>query len=102
MSLFLIAALAVSVLACIFALQNPVGVAVTFLSWQITSSVGLVVVLALALGAALTIILLAPTLISNGIKISMQKKKINRLEKHIDQMVGAAPVLPPMHPSRMS
>jgi len=81
MLLFLVLALLIAILAVILALQNPVGVTVTFLAWKFESSLALVLLVAFVLGVVLALVTLVSAVIRKNWTISSQKKKIAQLER---------------------
>lgn len=67
----------------IFALQNISVVTVTFFSWQLTGSLSMVLLLALASGALIAILMLLPEAIGNYFKFKTLTKENNRLEEEL-------------------
>ena len=79
MQLQLIVAIIVAILAVVFALQNAVPIAVSFLIWRFESSLALVLLITLALGILMSLLVSVPSMIKTRKIISNQKKKIQKL-----------------------
>ena len=84
-SVFLILALLIAVIAVIFALQNTTQVTIAFLLWQFDQSLALVLLLSLAIGVVIGLLTISPTVVKGKLAVSNQKKKIDSLEKEINQ-----------------
>ena len=80
----LILALAFAVVAVIFALGNTSEVTVSFLSLQITESLALILLGAVALGILIGMLLMAPGAIKRNLALAGQKKKLKGTEKELD------------------
>lgn len=86
MAIFLlIIALVVAIVAVIFALQNTGTITVAFLTWQFDQSLALVILAALAAGILIGILIVLPSSIRNSWRNSSQKKRINGLEKNLQE-----------------
>ena len=72
----LILALAFAVVAVIFALGNPESVTVTFLNFQLTESLALVLLVTLAFGLLIGVSLMTPGAIKRSVSLSMEKKRL--------------------------
>ena len=81
----LILALAFAVVAVIFALGNPTEVTVTFMNWQVTESLALVLLVAVALGILIGVLLMLPGTIKRSLALSGEKKKLKGTEKELDK-----------------
>lgn len=84
-TVYLIFALLIAVIAVIFALQNTMTVAISFLAWEITGSLSLVLLITLAIGAVIGLLVLTPSAIKNTIAASNHRKRIGMLEKQLDE-----------------
>jgi uncharacterized integral membrane protein len=84
-TVYLIVALLIAVVAVIFALQNSITVTISFLAWEVTGSLSLVLLITLAIGALIGLLVLAPTAIKNTITASNNRKRIGILEKELDE-----------------
>ena len=84
-TVYLIVALLIAVVAVIFALQNSITVTISFLAWEVTGSLSLVLLITLAIGALIGLLVLAPTAIKNTITASNNRKRIGTLEKELDE-----------------
>ena len=117
-TVYLIFALAISVIAVIFALQNPDPVTVSFLTWKVEESLSLVLLITLAIGAVIGLLVLAPSTIRHTLSASGQRKRIGLLEKELDENKAkvaelqkpkpftlpsepAMPVTPPSEPPKL-
>ena len=99
-TVYLIFALVIAVIAVIFALQNTITVTISFLAWEITGSLSLVLLITLAIGALIGLLVLAPSAIKNTIAISNHRKRIGALEKELDEKkVRIADLEKPAFPS---
>ncbi|MBC8336043.1 MAG: LapA family protein [Anaerolineales bacterium] len=81
----LILALAFAVVAVIFALGNPESVTVTFLNFQLTESLALVLLVTLAFGLLIGVLLMTPGAIKRSVSLSMEKKRLKGTEKELDK-----------------
>jgi lipopolysaccharide assembly protein A len=79
MQLGIIVAIAIAVAAVAFALQNNVPVTVTFLVWRFDSSLAMVLLLALAVGAIVMALVTAPGALRARWTMSRQRKEISEL-----------------------
>ena len=85
MQLQLIVAIIVAILAVVFALQNAVPIAVSFLAWRFESSLALVLLITLALGIIMSLLVSVPPTIKKMKLISSQKKRIQELESSLQR-----------------
>ena len=65
--------------AVVFALQNIAVVTVSFFSWQLTGSLSVILLLALAAGALIAILLLLPEAVKNYLKFRRLKTENQKL-----------------------
>jgi uncharacterized integral membrane protein len=79
MRLGLIVGIAIAIGAVAFALQNNVPVTVTFLVWRFDSSLAMVLLLALAIGAIVMALVTAPGALKARWALSRQRKEIDEL-----------------------
>lgn len=80
MQLITILGIAVAVAAVAFALQNNVPVTVTFLLWRFDSSLAMVLLLALALGAIIVALVSTPRALRSQWLLSRQRSEIAALK----------------------
>jgi uncharacterized integral membrane protein len=78
------AAMLAAIISVVFAMQNNVPVTVTFLFWRFDSSLAMVLLLALALGATTVALLAAPSSLRRKWQLGRQKKHIAELEATCD------------------
>ena len=81
MSILLVLALFIAIVAVIFALQNTAAVTVSFFFWQFHESLALVLLLTVILGVLIGILTILPGSIRSKWRISSQRKKVDILEK---------------------
>ncbi len=79
----LILALAFAVVAVIFALGNTEVITVSFLSFQITESLALILLGAVALGILIGVLLMTPGAIKRSLALSGEKRKLKGKEKEL-------------------
>ena len=84
MTIYLIVALIILIITVIFALQNAVSVTISFLVWEFTGSLSLVLLGTLAVGLLIGWLVLTPSMLKNAFTISTQRKRITALEKEIN------------------
>src|SRR3970282_1563531 len=80
MQLMTILGIAVALAAVAFALQNNVPVTVTFLLWRFDSSLAMVLLLALALGAIIVALVSTPRALRSQWLLSRQRSEIAALK----------------------
>lgn len=80
MQLITMLGIAVALAAVAFALQNNVPVTVTFLLWRFDSSLAMVLLLALALGAIIVALVSTPRALRSQWLISRQRTEIAALK----------------------
>lgn len=85
MIFFLILGVLVGALSVIFILENMSTITVTFLSWQMTGSLAVVLLLTAICGVIMTLLLLLPGLIRDGFAFSSLKKKKKVLESELEK-----------------
>jgi uncharacterized integral membrane protein len=86
MQLAFIASLVIAIISVLFALQNNVPVTIMFLFWRFDSSLALVLLGALALGAIAIALLTTPATVRRQWLISRQKKHIDDQEKALEKL----------------
>lgn len=97
----LILALAISILAVIFALENPEIVTMSFLGREVEGSLALFILLAVILGVVIGVLVMTPGRIRHGLELRGQRKRIGELEKSRDEQMARAEKierLPPVAP----
>jgi len=80
MQIFLFGALAVSLVAVLFALQNNVPVMVSFFWWTFNGSLALVLFLAVVAGALASSLASLPALVKGRLARSQHRKQVASLE----------------------
>lgn len=81
MQLLTIVAMLFAATSVMFALQNNVPVTVTFLLWRFDSSLAMVLLIAIALGALIVALVSTPSTVRRQWTISRQGKRIEELEQ---------------------
>ena len=98
MVILFIIGLLLGAVSVIFALQNIVIITVNFFSWQLTGSLALILLLAIASGVLITVLFLLPEFISNYFKyknlLQENKKLQENLQKQKELVVFAKHVPP--------
>jgi len=84
MLLFLILGLLIGALSVVFALQNVVVITVTFLAWQVTGSLAVILLVAMVAGMTMSILVSVPEVIRDQMRIRTLKKLISDQEAEID------------------
>jgi len=85
MPILLILALVVAILAVLFAVQNTQAITVSLLLWEFEQPLALILLIVLALGVLIGLLASSPGMIRRSFMVSSQKKKIDMLEKDIQQ-----------------
>ncbi len=83
MILFLIGGLLIGGAAVAFALQNTTTVTVALFAWRLESSLSLIIMLAIASGALISLLWSLPGSIKKSLRISNLKKQNSKLEKEL-------------------
>ncbi len=82
MQLLTIVAMLFGATSVVFALQNNVPVAVSFLLWHFDGSLALVLLIAMALGALIVALVSTPSTVRRQWTINRQQKHIEELERN--------------------
>lgn len=85
MSILLILALLIAIIAVVFALQNTMAVTVSFFVWQFDQSLALVLLLTMVVGVLIGIFTVLPGSARSKWRLKSQRKKIEALEKSLQQ-----------------
>jgi uncharacterized integral membrane protein len=85
MIITLILALAFAIVAVIFALQNPTMVTVSLFGYQITDSLALFILIAVAVGILIGVLVMTPGRIKGNLANARSRKKIGSLEASLDE-----------------
>ncbi len=80
MQLLLIVGIAAAIAAVAFALQNSIPVTVTLGLWTFDSSLAMVLLLAIGIGAVIALLVSWPGIIKNVWKGSQLRRQVNKLE----------------------
>lgn len=81
MQLAIIAAILATIVGVAFAMQNTLAVTVSFMLWSFDSSLAMVLLLALALGATIVALLTTPMTLKWQWTMTRQKQRIDELER---------------------
>lgn len=87
MILSLLLGLVVGGLSVVFAVQNVFPVTVTFLVWEITASLALIVALSVLAGLLIGALVSIPGAISNAMTVSNLRKENQRLAQERDDAI---------------
>ena len=88
MQVSLIFALLVAALAIVFALQNGTPATITFMTWTFQGSLALILLIALGVGALISLLASLPARVRDKLVISAQKKKLAELESSLSTPKG--------------
>lgn len=80
MQLAVIVAIVLAVAGVAFAMQNSVPATIVFLIWRFDGSLGVILLLALALGGLIVALVSTPGTLRSGWAIKRQRKEIDRLK----------------------
>lgn len=81
MQLTILIGIALAIVAVAFALQNNVPATVTFLLWRFDSTLAMVLLLAVAIGALIVAFLSTPSVLRLQWQVARQRKQIAALEQ---------------------
>ena len=84
-TVYLIVALVIAIVAVIFALQNTMTITISFLAWEVTGSLSLVLLITLAIGVVIGLLVLSPSAIKSSLAASSTRKRVGSLEKELDE-----------------
>lgn len=98
MVLTLIFALALAIVAAIFALQNPTLVVANFFDYKVESSLALFVLIGLGVGLLIGILVMTPGRIKSSLANSRHRKKIVELESSLEQHKAKAVIVEKKEP----
>ena len=84
MILSLILGLILGGLSVMFALQNIFPVTVTFLAWEVTASLALLIAISVIVGLVISMLVSIPGAISNAMTVSSLKKDNKRLQDDLE------------------
>jgi len=80
----LILSLIIGSISVVFAIQNVFSVTVSFLFWDITASLSLIVLISVLVGLLIAVLLIVPRNIKNAFTISRLKKENKKMKKEFD------------------
>jgi uncharacterized integral membrane protein len=80
MQLSVIVAIIIAIAGVLFAVQNTVPATVVFLVWRFDGSLGVIMLLALALGALIVALVSTPATLRSNWTIRRQRKEIDSLK----------------------
>lgn len=83
---YLVLALLIAILAVVFALQNITAVTISFFAWQVSGSLSLILLLALAIGFLVGILVMLPSSIKSKMQLSNLRKSKKALEKEVETL----------------
>lgn len=81
----LILALAIAIVAVIFALQNPTLVTVSLFGYEVEGSLALVILVTVAVGILIGVLVMAPGQIKSRLSNARNRKKISSLETSLEE-----------------
>lgn len=80
-----IAGIVLAILLAIFALQNNVAVAVSFLMWRFESTLALVLLLSLVVGVVTVVLVTIPANWRRRTTLSRQRKELTELQNKVEE-----------------
>lgn len=83
MIIFLIVGLLLGAAVVVFAMQNITPVTVMFLTWKLEGSIAFILILAVLVGALISVLILIPSLIKRNFQISRLKNQHNVLKEEL-------------------
>jgi lipopolysaccharide assembly protein A len=86
MQIFLFIALFIAAVAILFALQNNATTTINFAIWHFQSSLALLLLIALAVGAIISVLFSLPSNIKARWTIRQQRKKMTELETSLNSL----------------
>jgi uncharacterized integral membrane protein len=84
MLLLLILGLLIGALSVVFALQNIAVITVTFLAWQVTGSLAVILLVAMVAGMIMSIFVSIPEVMKDQRKIKVLEGRLAEKEKEIE------------------
>ncbi|MBV9159328.1 MAG: LapA family protein [Candidatus Kaiserbacteria bacterium] len=81
----------------LFVLQNFAVVTVTFLTWEFSASLALILLATLISGIVITLLVLLPSVIRDGLYVSSLRKRITELE---NENLRLKQTVPPAQPTQ--
>ena len=85
MRIFLVLALVLSLLVTIFAVQNNAPIQVSFLSWDVTGSLALVLMITLLLGILIGVMLILPGSVRASLAAREERKRKSDLAVQLEK-----------------
>ncbi|MFA6050043.1 MAG: LapA family protein [Candidatus Paceibacterota bacterium] len=84
MLLFLILGLLIGALSVVFALQNVAVITVTFLIWQVTGSLAVVLLIAIVAGMIMSVLVSVPEVIKDQMKIRELNRRLAEKDTELE------------------
>ena len=91
----LILGVVLGAISVMFVLQNVAVVTVSFLTYQVTASLAIVLLATLMSGILITLLILLPSLIKDEIKFSHTKRRVKELEEELQKTRSTHAVIQP-------
>lgn len=85
MQLFIVLALAIALLAVLFALQNQAVVTIGLFIWTFNEPLAVIILVTLMLGILIGVLISVPAIVRRNWSLSRQKKQIESLEHQVQQ-----------------
>ncbi len=85
MQFFILLAIIIAMALVVFAVQNATAITLTFLAWQFSGSLVVILALTFAAGVLTGIFLSAPTWLKKTKEGRVQKRRIQELEKELSK-----------------
>ncbi|VAX32953.1 hypothetical protein MNBD_NITROSPIRAE03-1176 [hydrothermal vent metagenome] len=88
MQFFILLAIIIAMALVVFAVQNATAITLTFLAWEFSGSLAVILALTFAAGVLTGILLFAPTWLRKSKEGRVQKRRIQELEKERSKSTG--------------
>ncbi len=88
MQFFILLAIIIAMALVVFAVQNATAITLTFLAWQFSGSLAVILALTFAAGVLTGLFLFAPTWLRKSKEGRGQKRRIQELEKERSKSTG--------------
>jgi uncharacterized integral membrane protein len=86
MRVFFFLALLIALIVTIFAVQNIDAVDITFITWRLSGSLALVLIITLILGILIGVMIMMPSAFRRRLQISGLRKQIQRLGSQVESL----------------
>ena len=99
MRILLLLALILSLIVTVFAVQNNAPIAVSFLSWDVSGSLALILMVTFAVGILIGILVMIPSSIRARLSARDERKRKQSLEQQLERTKTEQAAIPATSPS---